>query len=157
MLANILIGRVSTCSQAIRAMVSGSTSTRPVLAILSTYPPLNLRLHYHPQPHPISTYDHSTNPTGMPRIPKCAQAIAALALSRHQSPTNHTTPDALAAFRRAIPQPYWLTRERMESKVNLILGMMGQGSKVAGAMQGEEEVGVTKEGVEELAHRVEAL
>ncbi|WVQ84845.1 hypothetical protein IAT38_007002 [Cryptococcus sp. DSM 104549] len=55
---------------------------------------------------------------GMPRIPGCTAALTALAISRLTTGT--TSPAAQQAFEQALPKPYWLTKERYESRVNVI-------------------------------------
>ncbi|WRT64905.1 uncharacterized protein IL334_001844 [Kwoniella shivajii] len=74
---------------------------------------------------------------GMPRIPGCTAAIAALAASRIKNGFI-TAPDQ-KAFEDSLPPPYWLTRERYTSKVNLIKAAMGQGDKTKGALQNSDE------------------
>lgn len=61
---------------------------------------------------------------GMPRIPVCAEALSSLVASR--LPSSSISPaSAERAFREALPSPYILTQERLDSQVNLILGLMG--------------------------------
>ncbi|WVQ74666.1 hypothetical protein IAR50_004270 [Cryptococcus sp. DSM 104548] len=63
---------------------------------------------------------------GMPRIPGCTSAISSLLLS-YLANNNTLTPEASKEFEGRLPRPYWMTRERFESRENLILGAMGQG------------------------------
>ncbi|KAK8846880.1 hypothetical protein IAR55_005970 [Kwoniella newhampshirensis] len=64
---------------------------------------------------------------GMPRIPGCTAALSTLAVSRLVDGT--ISPQAQTAFDSALPEPYHMTRERFESRVNLIKQAMGQGDK----------------------------
>ncbi|TYJ55842.1 hypothetical protein B9479_003494 [Cryptococcus floricola] len=63
---------------------------------------------------------------GMPRIPGCTSAISSLAFS-YLNNSNTLNPEAVREFEGKLPNPYWMTRERFESRENLILGAMGQG------------------------------
>ncbi|WWC67801.1 uncharacterized protein I206_101714 [Kwoniella pini CBS 10737] len=74
---------------------------------------------------------------GMPRIPGCSAAISSLVASRIND--GFITANAQKAFQDALPQPYWLTRERYTSKVNLIKAAMGQGDKTKGALENSDE------------------
>ncbi|OCF32132.1 FAD dependent oxidoreductase superfamily protein [Kwoniella heveanensis BCC8398] len=74
---------------------------------------------------------------GMPRIPGCTAALASLAASRLSD--GFISPEADQAFRAALPKPYWLTRQRFESKVNLIKEAMGQGNKAQVDVQQADE------------------
>lgn len=56
---------------------------------------------------------------GMPRIPKCGEAIATLVKSRHRTGT--ITVEARDKFSEIIPTPYFLTQERLNSRKNAIL------------------------------------
>lgn len=87
---------------------------------------------------------------GMPRIPGCTAALSSLAISYLSN--GSTTPDANRAFRRALPQPYWLTKERFESKINLIKAAMGQGgqAKLDTTNQADEAILAAKMGKAKL-------
>ncbi|RSH82880.1 hypothetical protein EHS25_005870 [Saitozyma podzolica] len=64
---------------------------------------------------------------GMPRIPGCTRALSSLA--RAFLDTTETIPKhSRAAFDAALPKPYLLSRERLESKENRIKDAMGQGA-----------------------------
>lgn len=65
--------------------------------------------------------------SGMPRIPGCTRALSSLA--RAFLDATETIPKhARAAFDAALPKPYLLSRERLESKENRIKDAMGQGA-----------------------------
>jgi hypothetical protein len=63
----------------------------------------------------------------MPRIPGCTLALSQLISSRVKS--GSTSAASQAIFESQLPKPYWMTKERLESKVNLIKAAMGQGKK----------------------------
>ncbi|WVR07884.1 hypothetical protein IAU60_004927 [Kwoniella sp. DSM 27419] len=79
---------------------------------------------------------------GMPRIPGCTSAIARLAVSRLSN--GCITPQADQAFKDSLPKPYWLTKERFESRNNLILGYMGQSGTQVDVKQADEAVMVAR-------------
>lgn len=60
----------------------------------------------------------------MPRIPACSEAIAHLVVSHVR--TGRVRDSARATFEGIIPQPYLLTRNRLDCEDNRILGAMGQ-------------------------------
>lgn len=83
----------------------------------------------------------------MPRIPGCTKALASLVSANLQA--GQTPKSAQQAFERALPAPYWMTRKRLESRVNLIQAAMGQGGKsmekqTAGAVQVSDEAAMLK-------------
>lgn len=75
----------------------------------------------------------------MPRIPGCSDALSTLVLSDSQS--------AQKTFETALPKPYWLTRERLESKTNAIKAAMGQGEGVSAARETNDEVNMLAQAV----------
>lgn len=88
---------------------------------------------------------------GMPRIPGCTLSLAQLVTSRLKS--GSTTPASQAAFESQLPKPYWMTKERLDSKVNLIQAAMGQGRKgleeaTSGAVGVSDEVAMLAKAVE---------
>ncbi|WWC87051.1 uncharacterized protein L201_001936 [Kwoniella dendrophila CBS 6074] len=76
---------------------------------------------------------------GMPRIPGCSKAISSLVISKLQN--GFITANAQKKFEDSLPKPYWLTKERYTSKVNLIKSAMGQGEedKTKGALENSDE------------------
>lgn len=76
----------------------------------------------------------------MPRIPACAESIAQLAHAHtRSSPSFPSTPaHAQAKFQQAIPQPYWVTQQRLDIDINLIKGMMGSEDQGEGRVSVEE-------------------
>jgi hypothetical protein len=73
----------------------------------------------------------------MPQIPACATAISALAVNYLRD--RRITPTAQEQFDNALPPPYRLTRERYDSKVNVIKEYMGQGGNAQGSIQTTDE------------------
>lgn len=62
-------------------------------------------------------WSHSLYRAGMPRIPGCTLALSKLIMSGRQGQ---------AAFEKAVPKPYRVTKERWASDINLIQGAMGR-------------------------------
>ncbi|KAK4689720.1 hypothetical protein P7C73_g393, partial [Tremellales sp. Uapishka_1] len=88
---------------------------------------------------------------GMPRIPGCTAAISTLVVSRLAA--GQVTPEAQKSFEAILPKPYWITRERLQSKVNLIKVAMGQGTKAlegitSGSVESADEVALLARGVQ---------
>lgn len=64
--------------------------------------------------------------SGMPRIPGCTRALSTLAAAFLE--TEGMIPGPVrTTFESALPAPYLMTRERLESRENRIKDAMGQG------------------------------
>ncbi|PWN50576.1 DAO-domain-containing protein [Violaceomyces palustris] len=61
---------------------------------------------------------------GMPRIPGCASSLALLITSKLSE--GRVSESVRKAFRESLPQPYVITSQRLQAKVNMIKGSMGQ-------------------------------
>lgn len=74
----------------------------------------------------------------MPQIPACANALADLAVSFLQD-KGKVSSDAQATFDSTLPHTFRLTKERYDSKVNVIKEYMGQGGNATGAVETTDE------------------
>lgn len=74
----------------------------------------------------------------MPQIPACAYALAGLATS-YLREKGQVSAESQATFESDLPHPFRLTKERYESKVNVIKEYMGQDAGAKGALETTDE------------------